>query len=680
MSQRVMVGVCTVVSVFAVLAVLAAPSLADAQTTVVLDAPGTDVVDTTIRGGSYASTNFDDDVLVTRSSIYDENTRRALLKFDTDSRIPARARIESATLTLTIKRANGASAVAVYRVADSFDASTATWEKRKDGYTWRGGGGDFGAKYAETVAKAGAGSKVTFDITDLVQDAVNGADSRWTRLALIDRGEESSLSYREYYSSEASGTSVRPVLAVTYTSGGSSPVPSSSALPAGWAATDIGSVAKKGATVFAGTTLAVTATGADIWDSSDELHFAYRALHGDGSIETRVDSVDAVDRWTKAGVMMRETLAPTARHAFMLVSGGHGLAFQRRTAPAGSSDHTDGGAGAAPYFVKLDRTGDVFSAFKSKDGSSWTLVGRSTIGMADTIYVGVAVTSHSDGVHAKATFAAAAVRDGAAPPPDDKEDPRPSPPPPPRTPPSPENPTNAKELKLLHWNVQHGGVGTDGRYDPNRVASWIAKINPDVASLNEVDTLEQVNAIISALRASTGVTWRASYSGLGNLVVSRLPLVSTSKCPYDPSMPHIYAAHASVVVNGRPVNVFSAHLHVSSARARLTEAKALQACASGWAEARIIAGDYNMQYGTAEYIAAATGYSDAWLAVKALGKAINFSGNCDGCTRNSRIDYVFTSKAASWLSVKSVQIVDTRNSKGVRASDHKPMLVVYDVR
>ena len=87
-----------------------------------------------------------------------------------------------------------------------------------------------------------------------------------------------------------------------------------------------------------------------------------------------------------------------------------------------------------------------------------------------------------------------------------------------------------------------------------------------------------------------------------------------------------------------------------------------------------------MQPDSPEYYSMMEAHNDAWKSAKALGTAINYSGNCDGCTRNSRIDFVFTSKSASWLVLKSAQIFDTRNSYGVMASDHKPLLVVYDVK
>jgi hypothetical protein len=37
-------------------------------------------------------------------------------------------------------------------------------------------------------------------------------------------------------------------------------------------------------------------------------------------------------------------------------------------------------------------------------------------------------------------------------------------------------------------------------------------------------------------------------------------------------------------------------------------------------------------------------------------------------------------KFATFLALKSAQMVDTRNRSGVMPSDHKPMLVVYEVR
>jgi len=181
------------------------------------------------------------------------------------------------------------------------------------------------------------------------------------------------------------------------------------ALPTGWSSTDIGAVGATGSASFNGATFTVAGGGADIWSTADALRFVYTKLTGNGSVVTRVASEQNVSSWTKAGVMMRESLAPGSRQAMMLVSPGKGLAFQRRADTSGLSTSTSGGAGTAPYFVKLTRIGTTISASASPNGTTWTPIGSDTIAMASTIYVGLAVSSHVAGTLATATFTNTAV-------------------------------------------------------------------------------------------------------------------------------------------------------------------------------------------------------------------------------------------------------------------------------
>ena len=118
----------------------------------------------------------------------------------------------------------------------------------------------------------------------------------------------------------------------------------------------------------------------------------------------RVSGVQNTDPWAKAGVMIRESLTAGSRHACMALTSGNGLAFQRRVATDGVSTHTSGGAGAAPYWVRLTRVGNVLSGYRSTDGITWTAVGSETIAMAATTYIGLAVTSHLDGTINSSTF------------------------------------------------------------------------------------------------------------------------------------------------------------------------------------------------------------------------------------------------------------------------------------
>ncbi len=173
-------------------------------------------------------------------------------------------------------------------------------------------------------------------------------------------------------------------------------------LPPGWSDAAIGDGVGGGA-LGAGGDYTITAGGRDVWGTSDELRFVSRPLTGDGDITARLDSLHATDRWTKAGVMIRESASPDAAHAFILVSGGKGVAFQRRPVAGGLSVSTAGGPGTAPRWLRLSRRGDRISAYVAGDGEPWRLVGTDTIRMGAAVLVGLAVSSHAD-IPAAAAF------------------------------------------------------------------------------------------------------------------------------------------------------------------------------------------------------------------------------------------------------------------------------------
>ena len=181
-------------------------------------------------------------------------------------------------------------------------------------------------------------------------------------------------------------------------------------LPAPWASQDIGAPALAGNASATSTGFIVEAAGADIWESSDQFHFVYQTLTGDGEIVARVDSLAPTHVWAKAGVMIRESLAAGSRHALALVSADRGVRFQRRTTTGGLSLSTSGALVRVPYWVRLVRTGSTIEAYEAQNGSDWTLIGRETLALPVTAYVGLAVTSHNTGARTTATFSGVAVR------------------------------------------------------------------------------------------------------------------------------------------------------------------------------------------------------------------------------------------------------------------------------
>jgi glucose/arabinose dehydrogenase len=224
-------------------------------------------------------------------------------------------------------------------------------------------------------------------------------------------GSDSTAPYTFSWNNVAAGSyaltaqAVDNSLAVTTSSVVNITVNGPSTLPSPWLETDIGNVGLPGSGSFASGVFTVRGSGADIWGNADAFHFVYQPLNGNGQLVARVTGVQFTDGWAKGGVMIRESLTAGSRHASMFLTPGNGLAFQRRTTTGGVSDHTSGGAGSAPYWVRVVRSGNSFTAYRSTNGSNWVQVGSPvTINMPSNVFIGLAVTSHSNSAISTSTF------------------------------------------------------------------------------------------------------------------------------------------------------------------------------------------------------------------------------------------------------------------------------------
>lgn len=176
--------------------------------------------------------------------------------------------------------------------------------------------------------------------------------------------------------------------------------------PVQWQHRDIGTVGVTGDVCYdaASQTFHLKGSGEDIWDYGDECHYMYQKVVGDASITAYCESVEDVYGWAKSGPMIRETLDSNSRQAIMSITPGNGAAFQRRSSNTGFSSNTNDTSFHAPLWLRVTRAGNAITGSVSNDSITWTDIHTSTINMSDTVYLGLAHTSHIDYLLSESVF------------------------------------------------------------------------------------------------------------------------------------------------------------------------------------------------------------------------------------------------------------------------------------
>ncbi|HEY5043758.1 MAG TPA: PQQ-dependent sugar dehydrogenase [Verrucomicrobiae bacterium] len=167
-------------------------------------------------------------------------------------------------------------------------------------------------------------------------------------------------------------------------------------LPKGWSSVDIGHVGVSGDASFLNGRFNLLASGSDIWETADAFHFVRRPLTGDGSIVARIVSIQYTDPWAKAGVMLRENDSAGSKYVFMALTAQGGSTLQSRAVPDAATASTDGPEAKPPQWLKLTRSGDLFTGYISADGKNWQRIASVTEPMNKTLSAGVALASHNN--------------------------------------------------------------------------------------------------------------------------------------------------------------------------------------------------------------------------------------------------------------------------------------------
>jgi hypothetical protein len=171
-------------------------------------------------------------------------------------------------------------------------------------------------------------------------------------------------------------------------------------LPNPWANTDVGTVGLDGRASYDNGAFRLIAGGADLAGSADAFHFVHQTFAGDGTIVANVAALlkpVGANRML-AGVTFRNDLTAGSAHATMTITSEGEAQFRRRVLPNGGTASDGTATTFTPQWLKLVRSGNVFTAYLSADGTTWIQVHTAqTVSMNGTVYVGLVALRNGAG-------------------------------------------------------------------------------------------------------------------------------------------------------------------------------------------------------------------------------------------------------------------------------------------
>ncbi|HEX2951745.1 MAG TPA: prepilin-type N-terminal cleavage/methylation domain-containing protein [Armatimonadota bacterium] len=180
---------------------------------------------------------------------------------------------------------------------------------------------------------------------------------------------------------------------------------------------DVGGPLIKGSSSVNKNTFTITASGGDVWNTSDQMYFYGFAWHNQIDIVVHVASQDNTNGWAKAGIMARSELNGPAACAMVAVTptSANGVQFAYRKNPSDSAGENGprSSAQVAPCWLKFSYNSGTCNAYKSNDPVStavnsitWEQIGGTRPWTTPTLpnYFGLFVCSHDNSKLGKAVF------------------------------------------------------------------------------------------------------------------------------------------------------------------------------------------------------------------------------------------------------------------------------------
>ena len=162
--------------------------------------------------------------------------------------------------------------------------------------------------------------------------------------------------------------------------------------------------------------------------------------------------------------------------------------------------------------------------------------------------------------------------------------------------------TAEASLRIATYNV-HGCIGTDGRHDPERVATVILELNADIVALQEFTypasvALESRSPVVlttlDSYECALGPTRQTVTHCFGNALFTRHPIVDVHRIDLSMGRREPRGALAATVdIRGTLVHVLAAHLGLRVGERRFQVRQILEYLESVRNSLFVVLGDFN---------------------------------------------------------------------------------------
>lgn len=180
--------------------------------------------------------------------------------------------------------------------------------------------------------------------------------------------------------------------------------------------TDIGEVGITGSATPKNEKWEITATGADVWNNKDQFHYLFTNLNGDGEISVKIESLDSIHEYTKAGVMIRENLTDSSAHCLLTLHAGSNSGLQYRKKTSEITHNINGPVFKAPAWLKITRKNNVFTGYISTNGINWQLIDSVKLNLRYQSHIGFYLCSHNNTTPVNAVISNLVIDNGDVPP------------------------------------------------------------------------------------------------------------------------------------------------------------------------------------------------------------------------------------------------------------------------